>query len=159
MPARMKDPGLCTLLCKLGDSEPFDTLTDLGSCMNIIPLYLFKNLKIKLLEDTDHVFGLADITNTYHHRELLRTKAKITVGEGITRSVFGVKEIDLGEEEAPYWTTLRALPINLKGNIWQSKDLIENPISWDKPPKNRDGALYVKIRIIDSDGEEFTKTF
>ncbi|GKD31433.1 hypothetical protein Tco_1242211, partial [Tanacetum coccineum] len=32
---------------------------------------------------------------------------KITVGEGITRSVFGVKGVDLGEEEAPYWTTLR----------------------------------------------------
>ncbi|GKE60901.1 hypothetical protein Tco_1511268 [Tanacetum coccineum] len=28
--------------------------------------------------------------------------AKIAVGEGITRSVFGVKGVDLGEEEAPY---------------------------------------------------------
>ncbi|GJU30281.1 hypothetical protein Tco_1173870 [Tanacetum coccineum] len=34
-------------------------------------------------------------------------KAKIAVGEGITRSVFRVKRVDLGEEEAPYWTTLR----------------------------------------------------
>ncbi|GKC93839.1 hypothetical protein Tco_1159281 [Tanacetum coccineum] len=33
-------------------------------------------------------------------------KAKIAVGEGITRSVFRVKEVDLGKEEAPYWTTL-----------------------------------------------------
>ncbi|GJW71160.1 hypothetical protein Tco_0128077 [Tanacetum coccineum] len=33
-------------------------------------------------------------------------KAKIAVREGITRLVFAVKEIDLGEEEAPYWTTL-----------------------------------------------------
>ncbi|GJY78627.1 hypothetical protein Tco_0484428 [Tanacetum coccineum] len=33
-------------------------------------------------------------------------KAKIAVGEGVTRSMFGVKEIDLGEEEVPYWTTL-----------------------------------------------------
>nr|GEX72162.1 ribonuclease H-like domain-containing protein [Tanacetum cinerariifolium] len=33
-------------------------------------------------------------------------KAKITVGEGITRSVFEVKGIDLEEKEAPYWTTL-----------------------------------------------------
>ncbi|GJW70414.1 hypothetical protein Tco_0127331 [Tanacetum coccineum] len=32
--------------------------------------------------------------------------AKIAVGEGITRSVFGVKGIELGQEEAPYWTTL-----------------------------------------------------
>ncbi|GJT20594.1 MAK10-like protein [Tanacetum coccineum] len=33
-------------------------------------------------------------------------KAKIAVGEGITRSIFGVKGVDLGEEEATYWTTL-----------------------------------------------------
>nr|GFC89988.1 hypothetical protein [Tanacetum cinerariifolium] len=33
-------------------------------------------------------------------------KAKNMIGEGITRSVFGVKWIDLGQEEAPYWTTL-----------------------------------------------------
>ncbi|GKD05556.1 zinc finger, CCHC-type containing protein [Tanacetum coccineum] len=32
--------------------------------------------------------------------------AKIAVRKGITRSVFGVKGVDLGEEEAPYWTTL-----------------------------------------------------
>ncbi|GJZ31280.1 MAK10-like protein [Tanacetum coccineum] len=32
--------------------------------------------------------------------------AKIAVGEGITRSIFSVKGVDLGEEEAPYWTTL-----------------------------------------------------
>ncbi|GKG04918.1 MAK10-like protein, partial [Tanacetum coccineum] len=34
-------------------------------------------------------------------------KSKIVIGEGITRSVFGVKETNPGEEEAPYWTTLR----------------------------------------------------
>ncbi|GKC66822.1 MAK10-like protein, partial [Tanacetum coccineum] len=33
-------------------------------------------------------------------------KAKIAVGEGTTRSVFGVKGIELGQEEALYWTTL-----------------------------------------------------
>ncbi|GKE35083.1 hypothetical protein Tco_1454405 [Tanacetum coccineum] len=32
--------------------------------------------------------------------------AKIAIRERITRSVFSVKGIDLGEEEAPYWTTL-----------------------------------------------------
>nr|GEW40850.1 zinc finger, CCHC-type [Tanacetum cinerariifolium] len=31
---------------------------------------------------------------------------KIAVGEGITRSVFKVKGVNLGEEEPPYWTTL-----------------------------------------------------
>nr|GEY80932.1 MAK10-like protein [Tanacetum cinerariifolium] len=33
-------------------------------------------------------------------------KAKIMVGEGLTRSVFGVRETDLVEENVPYWTTV-----------------------------------------------------
>ncbi|GJR69398.1 MAK10-like protein [Tanacetum coccineum] len=65
MPKKMKNPRLFTFPCRLGDSKPFDTLVDLGSCVNLIPLYLFKNLKIRLLEETDHVFGLADGTKLY----------------------------------------------------------------------------------------------
>ncbi|GKF40250.1 hypothetical protein Tco_0120311, partial [Tanacetum coccineum] len=144
--------------------------------------------------------------------------AKIIVGEEITRSVFSVKGVDLGKEEAPYWTTLGkkesykprpssdrvgaqipyytrkdfldchfprewetardaevnpfkdvlvfrrmveflgAIPINLKSNMWESIDLINNPINWNKPPKNRDEAWHAKIRLIDPGGEEFTKT-
>ncbi|GKA09747.1 MAK10-like protein [Tanacetum coccineum] len=145
----MEDPGLFTLPCRLGASKPFDTLADLGSCVNIIPLYLFKKINIGLLEETDHVFGLADCTKSYPveivkdvevhigklkllndfyvidmkkdpetpllvGRGFLATAntvidcrmGKITVGKGITRSVFRVKGVDLGEEEASYWTTL-----------------------------------------------------
>ncbi|GKE54323.1 hypothetical protein Tco_1489479, partial [Tanacetum coccineum] len=65
MPKRVEDPGLFTLPCRLGDSKPFDTIADLRSCVNIIPLYLFKNLNIGLLEETGHVFGLADGTKSY----------------------------------------------------------------------------------------------
>ncbi|GKA16967.1 hypothetical protein Tco_0696804 [Tanacetum coccineum] len=50
---------------RLGDSKPFDTLADLGACINIILLYLFTKLNIKLLEESDHVFGLADGTKSY----------------------------------------------------------------------------------------------
>ncbi|GKC21430.1 MAK10-like protein [Tanacetum coccineum] len=64
-PANMGDPGLFTLPCRLGDLKPFDTLADLGSCINIIPLYLFKKLNIGLLEETDHIFRLADGTKSY----------------------------------------------------------------------------------------------
>ncbi|GJR58531.1 hypothetical protein Tco_1500693 [Tanacetum coccineum] len=46
IPAKMEDPVLFTLPCRLGDSKPFDTLADLGSCVNIIPLYLLKKLNI-----------------------------------------------------------------------------------------------------------------
>nr|GEW54685.1 hypothetical protein [Tanacetum cinerariifolium] len=140
-------PSICS---RLEDSKLFDTLADLGSCMNLIPLYLFKKLKIGLLEETDRVFGLADGTKSYPKeivknvevhigklklledfyvkdmekdpatpllvgRGFLTTvsavvdckKAKIEVGEGVTRLIFGVKEIDLGDEKVPYWTTLR----------------------------------------------------
>ncbi|GJX02215.1 MAK10-like protein [Tanacetum coccineum] len=140
--AKMEDPGLFTLPCRLGDSKPFNTLADLGSCVNIIPLYLFKKLNIGLLEETDHIFGLADGTKSYPvgivkdvevqieklkllndfyvidmkkdpetpllvGRGFLATAnavidcrmAKIAVGEGITRSVFGVKGVDLGEKK------------------------------------------------------------
>ncbi|GJX42612.1 MAK10-like protein [Tanacetum coccineum] len=246
---------------RLGDSKPFYTLADLGAYVNIIPLYLFKKLNIELLEETNHVFGLADGTKSYPIRivkdvevhigrlKLLNDfyvidmkkdpktpllvgrgflatanavidyrKAKIAVGEGMTRLVFRVKGIELGQEEAPYWTTLEkresykpqpssdgvgartpyyarkdfldchllgeweiardaeinpfkdvlvfrrmveflgAIPINLKRNMWESEDLIKSPINWDKPPKNEDEAWHAKIRLIDPDGEEFTKT-
>ncbi|GJZ53930.1 MAK10-like protein, partial [Tanacetum coccineum] len=148
VPIKMEDFRLFALPCRLGDSKPLDTLADLGSCINIIPLYLFKNLNIGLLEETNHIFGLADRTKSYPigivkdvevhigklkllndfyvinmkkdpetpllvGRGLLATANAVIdcrmakgVGEGITRSVFRVKEVDLGKEEAPYWTTL-----------------------------------------------------
>ncbi|GKC84751.1 MAK10-like protein [Tanacetum coccineum] len=185
--------GLFTLPCRLGDSKPFDTLADLGSCVNIILLYLFKKLNIRLLEETDHIFGLADETKSYPVRivkdievhigklKLLNDfyvldmkdpetplllgrgflatantvidcrMAKIVVGEGITRSVFGVKGVDLDEEEAPYWTTLR------KKESYKPRPSSDGV--GDKPPKNGDGAWHAKISLIDPDGEEFPKTF
>ncbi|GJS90798.1 MAK10-like protein [Tanacetum coccineum] len=233
--AKMEDPGLFTLPCRLGDSKPFDTLTDLGSCVNIDPLYIFKKLNIRLLEETGHIFGFADGTKSYPvgivkdvevhigklkllndfyvidmkkdpetpllvGRGFLATAnavidcrmAKIAVREGITRSVFGVKGVDLGAQ-IPYYARkdfldchlpeewkisrdaeinpfkdvfvfrrmvefLGAIPINLKSNMWESEDLINNPINWNKPPKNGDEAWHAKIRLIDPDGEEFTKT-
>ncbi|GKB07504.1 MAK10-like protein [Tanacetum coccineum] len=50
---------------ELRNSKPFDTLANLGSCMNLIPLYLFKNLKFGLLEETKNVLGLVDGTMSY----------------------------------------------------------------------------------------------
>ncbi|GKB02377.1 MAK10-like protein, partial [Tanacetum coccineum] len=50
---------------ELGDSKPFDTLANLGFYVNLIPLYHFKKRKIRLVEKTDHVFGLADGTKSY----------------------------------------------------------------------------------------------
>ncbi|GJX12384.1 hypothetical protein Tco_0204142 [Tanacetum coccineum] len=101
--AKMEDLGLFTLPCRLEDSKPFDTLADPGSW------------KLKLLND----FYVIDMkkdpeTPLLVRRGLIATANavidcrmdKIAMEEGITRSVFGVKGGELGEEEAPYWTTL-----------------------------------------------------
>nr|GEW20088.1 hypothetical protein [Tanacetum cinerariifolium] len=169
--------------------QTFDTLADLGSCVNIISLYLFKKLNIGLLEETGRVFGLADGTKSYPvriirdvevhlgrlkflnyfyvidmkkdpetpllmGREFLATanaiidckKAKIAVGEGITRKEF--MKCHLPRE----WDIAR------DGEINPFKDVLVFR-RMDKPPKSGDRAWHAKIRIIDSDGEEFTKTF
>ncbi|GKC71609.1 hypothetical protein Tco_1117492, partial [Tanacetum coccineum] len=54
---------------------------------------------------------------------------------------------------------LGVIPVNLNENMWESEELIENKIDWNRPPKGGDGAWHAKIRLIDPDGEEFTKTF
>ncbi|GJT66114.1 hypothetical protein Tco_1017594 [Tanacetum coccineum] len=146
-------------------------------------------------------------------------KAKIMVGERLTRLIFGVRELDFGEDNVPCWTTigkresykprtsedgisaqplyyakrdfwdnhfpeewaiardaevypfkdvfvfrkmvefLAAIPINLKGNIWESKDLVEDTIDWDKPPKERDGAWHIMVELIDLDGKKKENIF
>ncbi|GJW02599.1 MAK10-like protein [Tanacetum coccineum] len=209
--AKMEDPGLFTLPCRLGDSKPFDTLADLGSCVNIIPLYIFKKLNIGLLEETNHIFGLADGTKSYpigiikdvevHIGKLKQLinfyvidlkkdpKTPLLVGRGFletanaiidcaqipyyARKDFldchfpGECEIARDAEINPFKDVLMfrrmveflgAIPINLKSNMWESEDLINKPINWNKPPKNEDGAWHAKIRLIDPYGEEFTKT-
>ncbi|GJY46004.1 DNA-directed DNA polymerase [Tanacetum coccineum] len=186
IPVKMEDPGLFTLPCRLGDSKPFDTLADLGSCVNIIPLYLFKKLNIRLLEETDHIFGLADRTKSYPVRivkdvevhigklKLLNDfyaidmkkdlETPLLVGRGFlatANAVLDCRMAKIAVGEGITWRMvefLGAIPINLKSNMWESDDLIKKPIDWDKPPKNGDGAWHPKIRLIDPDGEEFTKT-
>ncbi|GJS12582.1 hypothetical protein Tco_0407054 [Tanacetum coccineum] len=89
MPKKMKDPELSTLSCRLGDSKPFDTLA---------------NLEYEKDPATSLLVGrgfLATASALIDCR-----KAKIAVGEGVTRSIFRVKEINPRDKEIPYWTTL-----------------------------------------------------
>ncbi|GKB63461.1 MAK10-like protein [Tanacetum coccineum] len=186
MTKKMKDLGLFTLPCRLGDSMPFDTLVDLGSCVNIIPLYLFKKLKIRLLEETDHVFGLADKTKSYPvgivksvevhivekpkyrlEKELLGARTPYYAKKDFADyHLPGEWELARDAEHNPFKDILvfrkmveflGTIPINLKGNMWESEDLIEYPINWDRPPKERDGAWHIRIKLID--GEKFKNTF
>ncbi|GJT85027.1 hypothetical protein Tco_1066744 [Tanacetum coccineum] len=138
----MKDPGLFTLPCRLGDSKPFDALADLGSCVNLIPLYLFKTLNIRILEEPENVSGLVDGTRYGKDpacpllvgRGLLATanavidcrKAKIAVGEGVTRSIFRVKEIGLGARP-PYYLEKDFMKDHLPGELEIASDAELNP--------------------------------
>ncbi|GJT82517.1 MAK10-like protein [Tanacetum coccineum] len=191
-PAKMGDSRLFTLPCRLGDSKPFDTLADLGSCINIIPLYLFKKLNIGLLEETDHIFGLADGTKSYpvgivkdieigtpkafaFRKRIPMLPPKQLLIVGWPNSV--VKKESLGESykprpssdgigaKPPYYARKDFLDCHLPREWEISRDDELNPFKdtlvfrrMDKPPKNRDGAWHAKIRLIDPDGEEFTKT-
>ncbi|GKC99881.1 MAK10-like protein [Tanacetum coccineum] len=169
MPEKIKDPRLFTLPCSLGDSNTFDTLDDLGSCVNLIPLYLFKKLKIGLLEETDHVFGLADGTKSYPVKN-------VEVHIGRLKLLDDLYVIDIDKDAATplhigrgFLATANAVIDCKKAkiavgegvtrNIWESKKLIVNSIDWNKPPKGGDGAWHAKIILIDLDGEEFTKSF
>ncbi|GJT86439.1 MAK10-like protein [Tanacetum coccineum] len=225
MPKKMKDPKLFTLPCRLKDSKPFDTLADLGYSVNLIPLYIFKKLKIGLLEETGHVFRLADGTKSYpvgivKNVEVHIGKLKLIedfyvidmekdpathllVGRGFlatASAVIDCKKAErvtstdgIGARPRYYankdfmdyhllreWKIARdselnpfkdvlvfrkmiellgAIPINLKGNMWDPEELIEKRIDWNRPPKEGDGACHIRIELIDPDGEKFKKAF
>nr|GEU93498.1 hypothetical protein [Tanacetum cinerariifolium] len=227
MPKKIKDLGLFTLPCRLGDSKPFDTLADLGSCVNLVPLDLFKRLKIRLLKDIDNLLELADGTKSYlvgidKNIEVHIGKLKLLedfyvidmekdpaspllVGRGFLATASAVIDCD---ENVLYWTTLgnresyeprrstngigarppyntkkdfmdyyfpgewelardaelnpfkdvlvfrkmveflRSIPINLKGNMWESKELIEKRIDWNRLPKEGDRPWHIRIELI-----------
>nr|GEU66452.1 MAK10-like protein [Tanacetum cinerariifolium] len=54
---------------------------------------------------------------------------------------------------------LGTIPINPKGNTWESEELIKKRIDWNRPPKEGDGAWHIRIKLIDPDEEKFNKTF
>ncbi|GJX28084.1 hypothetical protein Tco_0236163 [Tanacetum coccineum] len=131
IPEKMKDPGLFTLPCRLGDSKLFDILADLGSCVNLIPLYLFKKLKIGLLEETDHVFGLADGTKSYPVWQMARDAV-----------LNPFKDVLVFRKMVEF---LGAIRINLKRNMWESEELIKKKVDWNRPAKEGDGAWHIRI--------------
>nr|GEU81016.1 hypothetical protein [Tanacetum cinerariifolium] len=149
MPKRMEDPGLFTLPCRLGDSKPFDTFTDLGSCANIILIYLFKNLNIGLLEEIDHVFGLADGTKSYP----IRIVRDVEVHIGRLKLLNNFYIIDMKKDpETPLQVERGFLATaNAVIDYKKTKIAIGEGIT-------RDEAWHAKIRLIDPNGEEFTKT-
>nr|GEW47736.1 hypothetical protein [Tanacetum cinerariifolium] len=149
MPKKIKDPRLFILPCKLGDSKPFVTLSDLESNVEV---YVGK---LKLLED----FYVIDMENDH--------MCPLIIGRGFlatASAVIDCKKSKIGKDfmdnHVPEeWEIVRdtklnsfkvvlvfrkmveflgAKPINFKENIWESEDMIKNKIDWNKPPKEGD---------------------
>nr|GEV69248.1 hypothetical protein [Tanacetum cinerariifolium] len=202
MPKKMEDPELFTLPSQHRTIRGTDYVFGLADETKSYPIGIFIDVEVhiarlKLLTD----FYVIDMkrdpeTPLLVGRGFLATantvidcrKAKIVVGEGITRSVFGVKGIDLGQEEAPYWTTIgkresyKPRPslddVGARTPYYARKDFLDcylpreweiardaeinpfkdSPINYDKPPKNKDGAWHASIRLIHPDEKEFTET-
>nr|GEZ38158.1 hypothetical protein [Tanacetum cinerariifolium]GFA40677.1 hypothetical protein [Tanacetum cinerariifolium] len=132
-----------------GNSKPFDTLADLGSCVNIIPLYLFKKLNIGLLKETDHVFGLADRTKSYPI-EIVKD-VKVHIGKLKLLNDFYV--IDMKKDPKTPLLVGRGFLATANAFIdcRMAKIAVGKGIT-------RDGAWHAKIRLIDPDEEESIKT-
>ncbi|GJV09733.1 MAK10-like protein [Tanacetum coccineum] len=135
MPEKIKDPGLFTLPCRLGDSKPFDTLADLGS-------YRTKSYPVGIVKNVEVHIG----------------RTPFALGWQLARDVIlnQFKDVLVFRKMVEF---LRAIPINLKGNMWESKELIKKKIDWNRPPKEGYGVWHIRIELINPDGEKFKKTF
>ncbi|GKE56995.1 hypothetical protein Tco_1496180 [Tanacetum coccineum] len=161
--------------------EPKETLEDEFTDLHLnrpvlevlahVPMYdtlldKYLELKVGLLEDTNDVLGLADGTKSYPVG--IVRNVEVHVGKLKLFEDFHVWEIARDAEVNPFKDVLVfrkmveflvAIPINLKGNMWESEDLIENPIKWNRPPKEGDGVWRIRIELIDHDGEIFDREF
>ncbi|GJX20350.1 MAK10-like protein [Tanacetum coccineum] len=133
IPKRMEDHELFTLPCRLEDSEPFDTLARFRI------LYGTKSYPVRIVKDVEVHIGRIKLLNDFYvidikkdpetplrvGRGFLATanalidcrKAKIAVGEGITRET-----------------------------LWESEGLNSETDNWKQsPPKDGDGDWHAKI--------------
>ncbi|GJW99981.1 hypothetical protein Tco_0183895 [Tanacetum coccineum] len=78
----------------------------------------------------------------------------------LLQTEMGIEPQQLEEPEPTLEDEYQDLHLNLPFLEVLAHALIYNAIldKYDKPPKDGDGAWHAKIRIIDPDGEEFTKT-
>lgn len=65
LPKKLDDPGIFVLPCKIGNSEAFDALANLGSSLNLLPFSLYTTLKPGKLDETEVIIGLADGSVAY----------------------------------------------------------------------------------------------
>ncbi|GKC74748.1 MAK10-like protein [Tanacetum coccineum] len=132
-----------------------------------LPSDTVKNPKLRIVKDVEVHIGKLKLLNNLYVIEMKKDPktpllvgrgflattnagidcrmAKIAVGEGITRKDF------LDFHFPKEWEIARDAEINPFKDVLVLRRM-------NKPSKNGDGAWNSKIRLIDPDGEEFTKT-
>nr|GEW83649.1 reverse transcriptase domain-containing protein [Tanacetum cinerariifolium] len=123
---KIKDPRLFILPCRLGDSKPFDTLANLGSCARLAKRDFGDNHLPKEWE-------IAKDVEVNPFKDILTFRKMVEF--------------------------LGSKPINLKRNMWESKEVMDNKMDWDRPPKEGYGAWHIRIELIDPDREKFDMAF
>nr|GEX20241.1 DNA-directed DNA polymerase [Tanacetum cinerariifolium] len=120
MPKRMEEPGYSLYLLNIGPLKETNHVFGLPNGTKSYHVRIVKDVEVHIgrlkLLNYFYVIDMEKYPKTHLlvGRGFLATtnafincrKAKIAIGERITMLVFRVKRIKLGEEEAPYWTTL-----------------------------------------------------
>ena len=60
LPPKLKDPGSFTIPCTIGNLEEMQALCDLGASINLMPLSVYKRLKLGEAKHTTVTLQLAD---------------------------------------------------------------------------------------------------
>ena len=65
LPPKYKDPGVFSILCKIGNLSSDGAMIDLGAFINMIPRFIYDKLNLGELKKTDLIIQLADRSNAY----------------------------------------------------------------------------------------------
>ena len=70
IPQKLKDLGSFTIPCSIGTKYSSKALCDLGASINLIPLSVFKQLRVGKVRPTTVTLQLADISYAYLERKI-----------------------------------------------------------------------------------------
>ncbi|GJQ89767.1 MAK10-like protein [Tanacetum coccineum] len=110
----------------IGGLKHMNTLVDQGSDVNVMPHFTYMKLTDEWPAETEIRLSLASHLYIYPLGIAEHGMAKIAVGEGITRSVFGVKGVDLGAR-TPYYARKDFSDYHLPGEWEIARDAELNP--------------------------------
>ena len=65
LPSKCKDPGMFTVPCKIGSMKVDRAMLDLGASINVMPLSIYKSLRVGPLKEIGVIIKLAERSNAY----------------------------------------------------------------------------------------------